>query len=112
MTGSYHVGYGRPPRETRFPKGQSGNPRGRPRKSPQSDAILVREVLSEMISIAEHGKKQKLPLRELIERQLYAAATEDAAAGRMLERYRKFIDTFLLPEQTIHIIVRRFAKPS
>ena len=26
----YEVGYGKPPRETRFAKGQSGNPRGRP----------------------------------------------------------------------------------
>jgi hypothetical protein len=29
-TGDYEVGYGRPPRHTRFAKGQSGNPRGRP----------------------------------------------------------------------------------
>ena len=27
----YEVGYGKPPRETRFVKGRSGNPRGRPR---------------------------------------------------------------------------------
>ena len=26
----YEVGYGKPPRHTRFTKGQSGNPRGRP----------------------------------------------------------------------------------
>ena len=26
---NYTVGYGRPPRKTRFKKGQSGNPRGR-----------------------------------------------------------------------------------
>lgn len=31
-------GYGRPPRYTRFPKGRSGNPRGRPRKQrPEAD---------------------------------------------------------------------------
>ena len=29
-SGDYEVGYGRPPRHTRFAKGQSGNPRGRP----------------------------------------------------------------------------------
>lgn len=28
----YAVGYGRPPRHTRFKKGQSGNPAGRPKK--------------------------------------------------------------------------------
>jgi hypothetical protein len=26
----YEVGYGKPPRHTRFKSGQSGNPRGRP----------------------------------------------------------------------------------
>jgi hypothetical protein len=30
---SYRVGYGKPPRQHRFKKGRSGNPRGRPRKS-------------------------------------------------------------------------------
>jgi hypothetical protein len=29
----YQVGYGRPPQHTRFPKGQSGNPKGRPKGS-------------------------------------------------------------------------------
>jgi hypothetical protein len=29
--GDYEVGYGKPPRRTRFRKGQSGNPGGRPR---------------------------------------------------------------------------------
>lgn len=35
-------GYGRPPRETRFGKGQSGNPAGRPRKDKGQDAIAAR----------------------------------------------------------------------
>lgn len=29
----YEVGYGKPPAETRFKKGQSGNPNGRPKGS-------------------------------------------------------------------------------
>ena len=28
----YHVGYGKPPPHTRFRKGESGNPSGRPRR--------------------------------------------------------------------------------
>lgn len=33
MSDDYEVGYGRPPRHTRFRKGHSGNPRGRPKGS-------------------------------------------------------------------------------
>ncbi|MBU1213165.1 MAG: hypothetical protein KJ587_18130 [Alphaproteobacteria bacterium] len=40
------VGYGRPPIETRFKKGQSGNPKGRPKSSTSKPAILTR-VLGE-----------------------------------------------------------------
>jgi hypothetical protein len=31
MTDDYEVGYKRPPRNTRFCKGQTGNPHGRPK---------------------------------------------------------------------------------
>lgn len=36
------VGYGRPPKATQFKKGQSGNPLGRPRKTPGRRGIAVR----------------------------------------------------------------------
>lgn len=41
----YAVGYGKPPMETRFQKGQSGNPGGRPRGA-RSLAALLGEALS------------------------------------------------------------------
>jgi hypothetical protein len=42
----YAVGYGRPPAETRFQKGQSGNPDGRPRGTKKLVTLLA-EVLSQ-----------------------------------------------------------------
>jgi hypothetical protein len=47
--GDYEVGYGKPPRDTRFPKGQSGNPRGRP-----SGAKNLKTLLSEALNEPAH----------------------------------------------------------
>jgi Family of unknown function (DUF5681) len=48
MTASkdYKVGYGRPPEHSRFKRGQSGNPRGRPRKHRNFRTVLRRARLS------------------------------------------------------------------
>jgi hypothetical protein len=39
----YEVGYGKPPASKRFAKGQSGNPKGRPKGSKNLAAIVLRE---------------------------------------------------------------------
>jgi hypothetical protein len=43
-TGSYEVGFARPPEESRFKPGQSGNPAGRPKGRPSFHEILLEEI--------------------------------------------------------------------
>jgi hypothetical protein len=53
---SYEVGYGKPPKNGRFQKGVSGNPKGRPKKSLNFDDELIRESNS-MMTINENGRR-------------------------------------------------------
>src|SRR5215831_15557093 len=57
--GEYRVGYGRPPRHSRFAKGQSGNPKGRPGGAKNFSTLLT-EALNELVAIAENGARRKI----------------------------------------------------
>lgn len=76
------VGYGRPPRHTRFKKGQSGNPRGRPKRT-ESFAGLARRTLNEQIAIRENGEHRIISKLEAVLKQLVnKAASGDPRAIR------------------------------
>src|SRR5439155_1781990 len=54
----YEVGYGKPPRHTRFGLGRSGNPRGRPGGSKKLSTLLS-EALKEPVIVVENGRRRK-----------------------------------------------------
>jgi hypothetical protein len=58
----YDVGYGRAPASSRFQKGQSGNPRGRPRGSKRSPPYET--VLGQMVTVREDGRERRLTAAE------------------------------------------------
>jgi Family of unknown function (DUF5681) len=53
--GDYDVGYGRPPKQYQFKKGQSGNPRGRPPKKLNKTDVW-NQIMTEPMYIREEGK--------------------------------------------------------
>jgi Family of unknown function (DUF5681) len=69
----YEAGYGRPPRHTRFQRGQSGN---RPKGS-KSPKTVLEEVLTRSITITEGGLPRKIKLVEAI----FMAVAAKAARG-------------------------------
>jgi len=80
----YEVGYGKPPRSTRFKKGQSGNPRGRPSGS-KNLSTLLSEALNEPVIVTENGRRRKITKREAIVRQVVdCSATPDLRAVRIV----------------------------
>ena len=74
--GDYDVGYRRPPRSTRFQKGRSGNPAGRP-KSNKPNAAGLAAVLNELIAVNAGGIKRKLIPFEIGLRKQVRAAIND-----------------------------------
>ena len=80
----YAVGYGKPPRHTRFKKGQSGNPRGRPSGSKNLSTLLT-EALNEVVIVAENGGRRKITKRQAIITQLVnQSAKADWRATKIL----------------------------
>ena len=65
----YEVGYGKPPLHTRFEKGQSGNPKGRPRGRKNLSSLLT-EALNGWVIVVENGRRKKITKREAIITQL------------------------------------------
>jgi hypothetical protein len=59
MSNDYQVGYGRPPKGTRFKPGQSGNPRGRP-KGTKNLATDLAEELRKPVRVREGDKSRKI----------------------------------------------------
>lgn len=82
--GDYEVGYRKPPRHSRFAKGQSGNPRGRP-PGAKSFTTLLDEALAEQVLVADNGGRHKVSKRRAIVTQLVnRAATADFRALKIL----------------------------
>ncbi len=88
------VGYCRPPRATRFRPGQSGNPRGRPRKPKPIQELLATE-LRQRAPVRENGREQKVQKLELVVKRL----VHDAIHGNY-QAVRLLIDLIKVTEES------------
>jgi hypothetical protein len=80
----YEVGYGKPPRHTRFDPGRSGNPRGRPRGK-KNLSTLLSDALDEPVIVVENGRRRTITKRGAIIKQLVnRSAQADLKATQIL----------------------------
>jgi hypothetical protein len=63
MMKDYEVGYRKPPKDSQFKKGQSGNPKGRTRQTRNLKTDLMK-ILGQRISVREGDRKFKVSGQE------------------------------------------------
>ena len=85
---NYEVGYGKPPKHTQFKKGQSGNPKGRPKKKATlSLAAVLQNALRQTTEVVDEKTKKKIEITKLeaaIQRLVDNAVKGDNHAFRVL----------------------------
>lgn len=80
----YDIGFGKPPQKTRFAKGRSGNPKGRPKGS-KDFASDLRDVLDAKVAVTENGTMRKVTSQKATLMRLREQALKgDARAMKQL----------------------------
>jgi hypothetical protein len=85
-SGDYAVGYGKPPRHTRFQAGKSGNPKGRPKASLDHMQLLTDALNETVMAKTPDGRtvrmtKLKAAMTQMVNK---AAQGDDRALARLL----------------------------
>ena len=97
----YAVGYGRPPKETQFQPGKSGNPTGR-RKGSRTVGAILTDIIEQKIPVTENGKTRRMPALEVMLRRL----VNDAMRGERsaMKLLLSFVDRYADPtEAKVHL---------
>jgi hypothetical protein len=80
----YAVGYGRPPKATRFQPGKSGNPAGGHKRKASYKPLLdqFRELLAEPVTVTVGGRPKRMYNRELLLRSMISDAQKKNPQAR------------------------------
>jgi hypothetical protein len=98
MPSNYDVGYKKPPLRTRFRKGESGNPKGRPKGTKNFKTDLVEE-LSELVLVREGTSERRLSKQRAMLKSLTAKAIkgDTRAASIVVGLVHRLLETDISP---------------
>ncbi len=97
----YEVGYGKPPKATRFREGVSENPTGRP-KGARSISSILTKLGRERVKVTTNGKTRSMTKLEVVFTQLnnQAASGNLKAIRELLSAHRLFAEPQQIDEIT------------
>ena len=85
------VGYGRPPRHTRWKRGQSGDSRKRKPRHPETTVDLLDRLLTSKVAITFNGEPRTVTtLEAIVLSMMQKVIAGDMRALRTLARYQEF----------------------
>ena len=98
-SGSYEIGFGKPPKGAQWRKGVSGNPKGRP-KGAKSIATVLSEMGRRRIKITANGRQQTVTMLEAMVMQLANQAVSGnlKAIRETFAAHRLFVEFEQAPE--------------
>ncbi len=119
MNRDYVVGRGKPPKQSQFAKGRSGNPNGRPRKqaasppsgSSSADAMTLRLAATPM-SVTINGATMTMPLAETVQNRRWHGAANGNCIGakEIMEEYRTAEEAALADKEARFLFWRDYIR--
>ena len=105
---SYEVGYGKPPAVTRFVKGKSGNPKGRPKGSRNQMPALNEERLRDIviaeayrtIKVKDGGRDVSVPMAQAVIRSIAVNAVR--GDQRSQKMFTDLVNTTVVKNKKLH----------
>jgi hypothetical protein len=89
--GEYDVGYGKPPKGSRFKPGNNANPKGRPKRKPLAIAKTIADFVNQPVQYTENGRKRKATRQDLKIKKIVSDAVKgDVKSAEMMLKLLEF----------------------